>query len=211
MLMMQIIIFLNKIKLVMKNFKLITIVYIILFYISSIAQVDKSSGSTKNETDSGLIFKKELVYRMADSSYTDVIQLLNLSGKLHALQFRILINKAADDSAVLIFKDIQKGSQIINPTWLLDYNIVKGAIASNGASKYEIYVVLYNTSQNGGLLPGDYSDLIKVNYKVAHLHNLKNNIKSSIKISNAEASTFNGFPINIVPTRDEFKIYIKRK
>ena len=210
MLMSQTIIFLNKINLDMKNFILVTIVYIILFYSSSIAQIDNSSGSTKNETNSGLIFKKELAYRMYDSSYTDVIQLLSLSGKLHALQFRLLINKVADDSAVLIFKDIQKGSQINDPTWLLDYNVFKDPVVSNGASKYEIYVVLYNSSQDGGLLPGDYSELIKVNYKVAHLNNLKNNLKSSMKISKVEASTFNGFSINIVPTRDEFKIYIRR-
>ena len=37
-----------------------------------------------------------------------------------------------------------------------------------------------------------------------------NNIKSSMKISKAEASTFEGNAIDITPSRDEFKRYLKR-
>ena len=195
----------------MKNINQVVTFYIILFYFSSIAQTDNSSNSTNPENVSGLVFKKELEYRMEDSSYSDVIQLLNLGGKIQALQFRILINKAEDDSTIIIFKDIQKGSDIEDPGWLLDYNVFKDTITANGASKYEIYVVLYNSNQSGGLSPGNHSDLIKVNYKIADFRNLQNDLKSSMKISYAEASTINGFPINISPTRNDFKIYIKGK
>jgi hypothetical protein len=195
----------------MKYFNLVIIVYIILFNSAGIAQTDKGTDSTKAEKKSGLIFKKELEHRIENSPYTDVIQLLNLVGNLKGLQFRILINKAADDSTVLIFKDIQKGSDLSDPSWILNYNVIKGPIVSNGASKYEISVVIYNSKQNGGLLPGNHFDLIKVKYKVAKLPDSKNNIKSSMKISKTLGSTFNGLPINITPTRDGVKIYIKKK
>lgn len=195
----------------MLNLKLIVIIYIILFSSLSIAQTDNQSGSTKSETNSGLIFKKEIEYRLDDSSYTDVIQLINLTDKAQAIQFRILINKAADDSTILIFKDIQKGTDLNDPSWLLDYNVFKGPVVSNKSSKYEIYVVLYNSKQNGGLLPGDHLDLINVIYEVADLIDSQNDIKSSMKISHAEASTFNGVAINVTPSRDEFKIYARKK
>ena len=195
----------------MLNFNLIVIVYIILFHFSSMAQTTEFFNSTEVGTNRGLVFEKELEYRAEDSSYTDVIQLLNLGDKAQALQFRLLINTAADDSTILIFKDIQKGDDLSDPSWLLDFNVIKGPVAPNGASQDEIFVVLYNLNQNGGLLPGDYSDLINVNYEVVALPDLQNNIKSSIKISHAEASTFDGNSIDITPTRDEFKIYGKRK
>jgi hypothetical protein len=195
----------------MLNFNLVVIVYIILFNFSSIAQTNYSFNSTEIGTNSGLIFEKELEYRLEDSSYTDVIQLLSLGDRTQALQFRILVNKAVDDSTMLIFKDIQKGSDLSDPSWLLDYNVIKGPIAPNGASQDEIYIVLYSLNQNGGLLPGGYSDLINVNYEVAELPDLQNNIKSSMKISHIEASTFEGNSIDITPSRDEFKIYAKRK
>jgi hypothetical protein len=191
--------------------KTIVFAFVLLFFCSGLAQTDKNSGSKKSEKNSGLAFKKELEHRFADSSYTDVIQLLNLKGKAQALQFRILINKAADDSAVILLKDIQKGSDIKDPGWLLDYNVIKGSVDKNGTSKDEIFVLLYNSNYNSGLLPGDYYDFIKVNYKIADLPKLKNEIKSSLKISNAEASTFDGFPVDIKPVRDEFKIYIRNK
>ena len=159
----------------------------------------------------GLIFEKETEYRLQDSSYTNVIQLLNLGDKAQAMQFRILINKAPDDNTILIFEDIQKGSDLSDPSWLLDFNIIKGEITQNGASQDEIYVVLYNQNLNGGLLPGDYYNLFTVNYRLTTLPGSQDDIKSSIKISNAEASTTKGVAINIKPSRDEFKIYLKRK
>ncbi len=195
----------------MLKFNVVVIVYIILFNFTTIAQTNNLFYSAKVDTNRGLIFKEELEYRLEDSSFTDVIQLLSLGGRAQALQFRLLINKAPDDSTILIFQDIQKGSDLSDPSWLLDYNLLKGPIAPNGASQDEIYIVLYSLNQNGGLLPGDHSDLFKVIYEVAGLPDLQNNIKSSMKISHAEASTFEGLPIGITPTRDEFKIYAKRK
>ena len=160
---------------------------------------------------SGLIFEKEKEYRMDDSSYTDVIQLLNLTKKAQAIQFRILINKSPDDSTILIFKDIQKGSDLSDPSWLLDYNVFKGTVASNKSSQDEIYVVLYNSRQDDGLQPGDHLNLINVIYEVADLTDSQNDIKSSMRISHAEASTFNGVAINITPSLDEYKIYARNK
>ncbi len=159
----------------------------------------------------GLIFEKEIEYRLEDSSYTDVIQLLNLCDKAQAMQFRLLINKAPDDSTILIFKDIQKGSDLSDPSWLLDFNVMKGPVTQNGASQDEIYVVLYNLNQNGGLLPGDYKNLFTVNYRLTNLTGTQGDIKSSMKISHAEASTFQGDAIDIKPSRDEFKILVKGK
>jgi hypothetical protein len=75
----------------------------------------------------------------------------------------------------------------------------------------EIYVLLYNTKQNNGLSPGNYYDFMKVNYKVNALPSLKKEIKSSMKISNTQASTFDGFPINIDPSRSEINIFMKSR
>jgi len=194
----------------MLKFTFIATVYIILFHFSIIAQSTDTINSKKVVTNYGLIFEKELDYRLEDSSHTDILQLLNLCDKAQAIQFRLLINKSPDDSTILIFKDIKKGSDLSDPSWLLDFNVIKGPVGKNEASQDEIYVVLYNMNQNGGLLPGDYKNLITVNYKIARIPNLKNDIKSSLKISHAEASTFEGVAIDIKPSRDELKIYVKR-
>ena len=188
----------------------IMIIYIIIFQFLNIAQIRDSSDSTQAATSYGLIFEKEIEYRLEDSLYTDVIRLSNLCEKTQAMQFRILANKAPDDSTILIFKDIKKGPDLSDPSWLLDYNVIKGPVAQNEASQDEIYVVLYNMNQNGGLVPGDYNNLITVNYRIARIPDLKNDIKSSLKISHAEASTFQGVAIDIKPSRDELKIYVKR-
>lgn len=72
------------------------------------------------EDESGLIFEKEFVYRKQDSSYVDIIQLKNLSNLAHAIQFRIQINKSEDDSTILIFEGLDKGSDISDPGWVLN-------------------------------------------------------------------------------------------
>jgi hypothetical protein len=195
----------------MLKFILMLFVYTIQFYLPALAQSIESLVSTKSGADSGLIFEKETDNRLDDSSYTEVIQLLNLTKKAQAMQFRILINKAADDSTILIFKDLQKGNDLKDPAWQLTYNLKKGPVSKNGASKDEIYVVLYNVNQNSGLLPGDYKNLFTVTYQVPEIPGLTKKIKSSLKISNVEASTFDGFAIDVKPTRDEFKIFIKAK
>lgn len=158
---------------------------------------------------SGLVFEKEFEYRQGDNQYSDIIQLKSLSNKAQALQFRLLVNESEDDSTILIFENIQKGSNINDTSWVLLYNVFKGQTQSNGASKDEIYVLLYNLNQANGLEPDEINELFKVNYKVADLHDLEKNIKSSMKIADATASTFDGSPIVITPSRDEVKIIVK--
>ena len=195
----------------MLKLNLIAFICIIIFHSSSIAQSNDSSKSIQVSTDYGLIFEKEIEYRLEDSSYTDAIQLFNLCDKAQAMQFRLLINKAPDDSTIIIFKDIHKGSDLSDPSWLLDFNVMKSPVAQNGASQDEIYVVLYNMNHNSGLLPGDYRNLFTVNYRLTNVNGLQGDIKSSMKISHTEASTFQGDAIDIKPSRDEFKILVKGK
>jgi hypothetical protein len=195
----------------MKNFLLLIIGFINLVYFPGTAQTEKKSESTIAKNNAGLHFLKESDYRLDDSTYIDIIQLTELTGKVQALQFRILFNKSNDDTAILAFQDVQKGSDLNDPGWLLDYNVIKGSTVPSGTSDDEIYVVLYNSNLDGGLPPGDYNDLVRVKYEIIDIAASKKEIKSSIKISHAQASTFNGFPINIEPMRDEFKVYVKSK
>jgi hypothetical protein len=102
--------------------------------------------------------------------------------------------------------DIQKGSDVSDPSWNLQYNVFRGPLTSNGASVDSIYVLLYNLQQNNGLNPGDYNNLLKVKYRVADLPALVDTAKSTFRITNAEASTYQGFPINITPSRDRMVV-----
>jgi hypothetical protein len=187
------------------------VVYLMLIQIPFSAQTNSSLISNKVSKDYGLMFNKEINYRVADSSYSEVIQLIKLGDKAQAMQFRILLNKSIDDSTVLIFDDIQKGSDLSDPGWTLDYNIIKGSVTKNGASKDEIFVLLYSQNLDGGLLPGDYFNLFIVNYSISAMSIGKKDIKSTLKISNAEASTSKGNAIDIKSNRDEIKIMVKRK
>ena len=193
---------------VMFYFNLNIIFYLILFPFILIGQINKTSDS-KISGSHGLTFEKESVTVLADSSYTENIQLLNLGEKTQAIQFRLSFNNAEDDSTVLVFEDIQKGTDLSDPSWLLDYNVIKGQVLKNGASKDEVFVVLYNINLDGGLLPGDHPHFITVRYSVAKVSSLQSEIKSSIKITNAEASTSKGFAVDIKPSRDEFRIIVK--
>lgn len=159
-------------------------------------------------TTSGLVFEKEFAYRQKNESYTDIIQLKNLSNHAQAIQFRLLINKAEDDSTFILFESIEKGSDISDASWVLNFNLVRGPVLSNGASKDELFVLIYNTQQNNGLTPGDYNELFKVNYTVVDLPDLADSVKSSIKIAHTQASTYQGVPINITPSRDEFAVKV---
>jgi hypothetical protein len=158
--------------------------------------------------DSGIVFAKEFEYRQKNNSYTDIIQLINLDTKAQAIQFRLLVNQADDDSTILIFQNIKKGVDVSDSSWVLIFNLIRGDTNSIGASKDIVYVLLYNLNHNGGLDPGDYSELLLVDYKVADLPAVQTSVKSSIKISNAEATTNQGFPIDLTPSRDEFKIFL---
>jgi len=173
------------------------------------SQSSLNSAITYPTDESGLIFANEVRYASEDSSYTDVIQLQNLNGVAQALQFRIQLNKVEDDSTILIFQSLEKGTDISSQNWVVNYNIIRGTILPNGASQDEVLVLLYSLNQSGGLQPGDYNNLLKVNYKVADFTITDDTVKSSMKITNAEASTAQGQPIDITPSRDEFKVIIK--
>jgi hypothetical protein len=159
----------------------------------------------------GLIFQKDTVHQLEDASYTEVMQLKGLdpsSEKVHAIQFRLAVNKTDDDNTILTFQNIQKGTDIPGAGWILDYNVVRGPITGNGASVDSIYVLLYNLNENGGLDPAnDYNNLFTVKYKIANLPALTDSLKSSIVILHAEASTNTGYPIDITPSRDELTVW----
>lgn len=195
-----------------KNFYLIFLLNIILFIQIDVSgytspQDEKKFNSINTDTtQSGLIFEKELVFRLKDSSYTDKIQLKNLSLRAQAIQFKISVNKSFDDSLTLTFQSISKGNDIADSSWLLAFNIIRGTIQPNGASADDIYVLIYNQNYNNGLPPGNYDDLLRVTYRVANLEANQDSLKSSLKISNVSASTYDGFPIDITPSRNEFKV-----
>lgn len=154
----------------------------------------------------GLIFANDTVYNLEDSSYTEIMQLKSLSAKAQALQFRLLVNKSAGDNIFLTFQNIEKGTDVSDPSWVLQYNVFRGPLTSNGASVDSIYVLLYNLNQNGGLDPGDYNNLFKVKYRVADLPALVDTARSTFKITNTEASTYQGFPIDITPSRNTLTV-----
>ncbi len=157
--------------------------------------------------DYGIIFQRDTVYQLEDDSYIEIMQLKDLSDTLQALQFKLLVNKSLDDSTILTFQNIQKGSDILDPSWVLDYNVFRGLLTANGGSVDEINVLLYNLHQNNGLPEGNYDELFKVKYRVADLPVLHDSIKSSIKITEALGSTYQGYPINITPSRNELVVF----
>lgn len=161
----------------------------------------------------GLIFENEKDTLLEDAFYMETIQLKALTGYAKAVQFRLLVNRAPDDTPILTFQNIQKGTNVSDPTWILDYNVIRGPILPNGASCDTIMVLLYNIHEGEGwtLGPGDWNDLLHVNFKVANLPALQDLVKSSFLIKNAEASTYDGFSIDITPSRDQLAIYAKNR
>ena len=157
----------------------------------------------------GLVFQNESKLLFEEKSFTEIIQLFSLDSKLHALQFRIFINSADEDSTILIFESLEKGSEISDASWILDYNVIEGPVMANGASKDEVLVLLYNLDPDGCLEPGNYNDLIDINFRIPKSPTKQDSIKSSLIITNAEGSTFDGFPINISPSRNELTIILK--
>jgi len=202
----------NKFKLVMNNLNILLLLYFLFFQSSIVAQTSSSSKSSELVTNSGLTFGNETEYCLEDSACATTIQLLNLSAKAQALQFRLLINKSSDDHPAIIFKDIQKGSDIKDdPSWLLDFNVIEGSSEKNGDLQDVVFVLLYSQNLNGGLLPGDYKNLFTVNYSIADPTDSAKDIKSSMKISQAEASTSDGNAIDISSNDEELKIIVKGK
>jgi hypothetical protein len=165
----------------------------------------------------GLIFKNDTTTRLEDFSYIDTLQLIDVNfgplgaDKIQALQFRLLVNKSLGDETILTFQSLAKGSNVSDPNWILNYNVVRGPIQGNGASQDEIYVLLYNLQADSGLAAGDYLDLLRVTYRVADLPALLDLVPSTFQITNAEASTTLGNPINITPSRDKFVVLAKNR
>lgn len=159
----------------------------------------------------GLVFEKDTVLRLEENFYMDVMQLVATTEKIQSIQFRLYTNQAIDDNTILTFQGIEKGTDVADPSWVLDYNVFRGPIQGNGASKDVIYVLLYNLNQNNGLNPGNYFDLLRVKYRVADLPALQDSVKSSFLIQNAEASTYQGFPVDITPSRNELVVLAKNR
>ncbi len=162
----------------------------------------------------GLVFSQDSIVRKEDSTYTDVIQLKSLKATAQAIQFRLHVNKSLDDNTILRFQNIEKAADVSSADWSLQYKVFRGPFTSNGSSIDSVYVLLYNLNENFGL-PGnpagvDYDSLLKVNYYVANIDGA-DTLKSSLRITNAEASTFQGFPINITPSRSELKIKVANR
>jgi len=188
------------------------LVYFLIIQVSLVAQTTSLSNSSDLVINSGLAFENETDYCFKDSSCAATIQLLNLRAKAQALQFRLLINKSTDDNPIIIFKDIQKGSDIKNdPSWILDFNVIEGSSDANDDLQDVVFVLLYSQNLDGGLLPGDYKNLFTVNYNVADVIDAENDVKSSMKISQAEASTSDGNSINIKSNREKLEIIVKEK
>lgn len=159
----------------------------------------------------GLVFEQDTVLRLEDNFYMDKMQLMATTSKIQSLQFRLYTNQAIDDNTILTFQAIEKGPDVASADWILDYNVFRGPIQGNGASEDVVYVLLYNLNQNNGLLPGSYTDLLHVKYRVADLPALQDSVKSSFLIQNAEASTFEGFPVDITPSENELVVLAKNR
>jgi hypothetical protein len=134
-----------------------------------------------------------------------------LTDSIHALQFRLQVNKELNDDIILTFQNIQKGTDVSDSTWVLVYNIDRGPITPNGASVDEVFVLLYNLNQGVSLAPGSYNNLFKVNYRVADLPPLQDSLKSTFKITHAEGSTYNGFPIDVTPSQDLLTVIARNR
>ena len=149
----------------------------------------------------GLKFGNKIVYQLEDDSYTQTMNLTGLDPlgeKIQAIQFRLTVNKATDDNTILTFQNIQKGTDVADANWVLDYNLFRGPLTGNGASVDSIYVLLYNLDQQNGLDPAvDYDDLLTVKYRIADLPALTDTLKSSVKITHASATTLDGYPVDI--------------
>ncbi len=155
----------------------------------------------KGAGKSGLLFSQDTVYQLEDDIYTSVIQLKGLDPlgeRVQAIQFRLTINKSFDDNTILTFRNIRKGLDVSDENWVLDYNLFRGPITANGASVDSVYVLLYNLQEDGGLDPeADYNDLFNIEYRISNLPALNDTLKSSLAISNASATTGNGYPVDI--------------
>jgi hypothetical protein len=160
---------------------------------------------------SGLIFEKDSVLQLEDDSYVQQLNLMNLAGGAHAIQFTLVINSEVDDNTILTFQNIQKGEDVSDDNWVLNYSVFRGPITLNGSSIDTAYILLYNLDQTAVLSAGDYEDLFQIKYKIADLAALQDSLKSSMRIVDAKASTYNGNPIDITPSTDDITIIAKNR
>jgi hypothetical protein len=159
----------------------------------------------------GLIFEQDTVIQLEDESYIEEMQLKNLAADAHAIQFKLLVNTETGDNTILTFQKIRKGPDVSDAGWVLDYNVFRGPITPNGASVDTIFVLLYNLNQNMGLQAGDYDSLLEVQYRISKLPALQDSVNSSIRITNAEASTYEGNPIDITPSPDDMIVIAQNR
>jgi hypothetical protein len=162
----------------------------------------------------GLVFEQDTAFVLEADFYPATMQLLGTPAgpDIQAIQFRLLTNMAGDDETILTFQNIVKGSDVSDPSWILDYNLVRGDLNANGASEDTIYVLLYNIEENNGLPTGvDHTELLIVNYRAADLPALVETAKSSFLIKEAEASTYNGFEIPITSSREELAVIVRNR
>ena len=109
----------------------------------------------------GLIFENSIVHQPENASYTETMQLIGVNfggASINAIQFRLVVNTETDDENILTFQKIEKGTNLTDPNWVLDYNVIRGPITPNGASVDTILVLLYNLNQNA-MPPNDYDNL----------------------------------------------------
>ncbi len=155
----------------------------------------------KGAGENGLLFQHDTVYQLEDNVYTASVRLKGLDPlgeKVQAIQFRLTLNKNVDDNTILTFRNIQKGSDVLDENWVLDYNLFRGPITANGASADSVYILLYNLDQNSGLDPAkDYNDLLTIEYRIADIPALNDTLNSSLIISNASGTTSEGYPVYI--------------
>jgi len=163
---------------------------------------------------SGLVFQQDTAYVLEAAFYQEKMQLVGTmpGPKIQAMQFRLLTNLDPLDQNILTFQNIQKGNDVNTSDWVLDFNLVRGDITANGASKDTIFVLLYNLQQNNGLPTGvDYLDLLRVNYRVADLPALTDYAKSSIEIKFELASTFEGNRVIIESSDSALQVIAKNR
>ncbi len=116
-----------------------------------------------------------------------------------------------DDNTILTYQSIEKDHcNVSGANWILETNVVRGPITANGASEDTIYVLLYNISMQLEIfLLVITNDMFTVNYRVARLQpTCRTTSNLHLESFNAEGSTFEGFPIDITPSRND--LYVNR-
>ena len=158
-------------------------------------------------TQGGVLeFSSKILERYELSSQnSDSLVLRNYSGiPLKALQFKVIIGK---DGGKLKFKSVSRGASIPASSFLLDYEIHKGELQSDGSSADVVSVVLLGCGTNV-LLPGEIHHIISINYDVVNIES--DNISTSLSLYDVVGAT--GVPIqdaNIAAGEDQI-IFLRK-